>query len=224
MKRTRDEQEQIADEPEPFVEKKRKRRLSIKLDSDGIADLTSLSEDEKSDLIAGMLQDEDTQSAFRQMSTTPSIVNPEGLVSPDDIRRVLEAFSWIECIVMPRIIRLRTRQIKDKQLVREGIEISPQVAAKAFTFSDQQLDKLAPLGAQAANNHLPEKIRKWISATGPGAEFLGLLLLALNQQMKTAIILQSVEDQTRARMGAGQGGPAPNANGDARHEEAIGHL
>jgi len=175
-----------------FVEKKRRKRLSLKVDENGIADLGVLSDDEKTALMAAMMQDTEMSSAFSPQSQK----GPEGgLVSPDDVRRLLGAFTLVEQFLVPRYIKYRTTERNlDGTVKKQGITITPVVAAQAFTFTEGQYDKLCPIGAQAANEHLPEKVKEWIAKTGPGAEFIGLLFLTIHSQINAAIILQKLED------------------------------
>lgn len=198
--------------PRAFVEKKRRRKMSVHLDEDGIVDVSALSDEEKTNLIAGMLRDADTQAAFSQMSTTAPGITP-GMLSPDDVRRLLQWFEVVEVAVMPKIIKMRTTVKMHGQVVKEGVLISPQVAVKAFTFPPETMEKMAPLGAMAANVHLPEKIRLWLTSIGPGSEFIGLFLLSINAQVKSAILMQSVLDQA-AKGQVTSHEPAPQASGN----------
>jgi hypothetical protein len=185
----------VAEEPEiePFTPKKRKRKMSLKLDENGIADISGMSEDDKSALLAAVMMDEDTKGAFSQ--TQPAGQQVSGLVSADDIRRLFGLVEIGECFVLPRLIKSRTTIRNLDGTVRQpGVTISPTVASQAFTFQPQTLDKVCPLWAQAANEHLPEKIRRWICATGPLGEAIGITLYAVNQQIKLAILLQRAEE------------------------------
>jgi hypothetical protein len=209
------------EEPKAFVEKKRKKRMSLKLDEEGIADISALDTDEKSALVAAMMMDDDTKGAFG--GTTPqSTAAGEGLVSADDVRRLMQVVSVGEAWLMPKIIKSRTTVKNNDGTIRvPGVEISPAIAVQAFTFPDKVLDKMCPLGAQAANEHLPESIRVWISKTGPTAEFFGLLILAIHTQMQTAIVLQRMED-ARAQGGGQSSTPSEPSNGTTATGFSVG--
>ena len=217
-KQIEDEQE----EPQAFTRARRKRRMSIALDENGVADLSVMDPEQKSSLLAAMMTDEDTKDAFTATGSQ-SDEPVSGIISSEDMRRLLGLFSFAETWVMPPIIEARTKELNpDGTIKKKGIKLSPQVTAQAFTFNEKQLDKLCPLGAKALNEHLPEWALQWIAKTGPLTEFAGLLLLTVHSQMQTAILLQVAEDKKAAASGTvATTPPPPGSNGEAQQIRQV---
>jgi hypothetical protein len=165
-----------------------KRRISLKLDGDGQIKWDDVSEEQKADLIAGLLTDSDAQTAFKEVgSTVESSESIPTEFNSEHIGMALDLFSMLERIVMPTIIKYKTKG---------AIKIPPEIASEAFRFTDDQKQKLGPSGAQLANQYISQEWKDKILKVGPGAEFGFFLFMCVKQQTETAIELYKKNQPT----------------------------
>jgi len=175
----------------PQRRSRRGRKLII---TDCGPDWSPFSEDEKVEMLASLAADDETAatiSAVRSADKGPGGTRVEG----KHIEWFLTAFEKIEQMFLPKLIEKKSKG---------EFKIDPDIAAQTLRFDEKQREKLVPLGVEAANKHLPERIKKALTYVGPGAEFMGELLIVINDQQVHMLTAQVNRNTQKAKNGNGQ--------------------
>jgi hypothetical protein len=183
--------EQAFVENEEAVEKKRtgKRKISLKLDSDGQIQWDTVSEDQKAELISGLLTDQDAQAAFKEMESTGAVeVGPLHFTS-EHVGMLLDGVAILCRMTIPAIIKNRSKGI---------VNIGPEIASKAFRYTAEQKESLGPDGAAFLNEQVPESWKEWLLKIGPGARFFGGMAMCIKLQTDSAMELWKKNRPTAA--------------------------
>jgi Holliday junction resolvase len=171
------------------VEVNRPRRLSLKLDEEGHIDWSSTSAKVKEQFADVVANDPEALETIGLAAGATEVENPLE-VTVEHVKDFLDAYVWIEQFAIPKFIAVKT---KGKLVIPDDI------SAQAFTISPEAKDKLAPSGAQWANENIPEWMRKWLLLIGPGAQFFGGLALITMTQTKTALRMTAERMQTEGQ-------------------------
>lgn len=129
-------------------------------------------------------------SALRSDLKVTEIANPAalapgavpGLVQPQHVDDLLDVFGYAEQFVLPGMI------VKKSQ--GRIARIDPDIAERAFSFTQEQKDKLSRSGADTCNELLPEVVQRYIVKTSNVGAFFGGLMTTVKAQMEMAILLQ----------------------------------
>ena len=166
-------------EGDSAVTQKAKPRITLPLTIDGKFDFASMRDGSKKKLVEAIANDPD---AFKQFGIGAIEVasSTEGPIKDEHVALLLTGYEYAERIAIPKYIEKQSKGL---------VKLSPELAAQAFSFSQQQREKLCPAGAKWLNQILPEKIKDWIAKGGPGAEFLMGLAFATHEQTKVALTM-----------------------------------
>lgn len=163
------------EKPEPFSLREDaptpKKRLSLGLVESGGFDWDSMRPTTRALFEASLRSDPNVLRAV-----SPEVAS-SGLIQPEHIHQLLDAFSFAEQWAVPAVLK--------KQ---KGIELHPDAYA-ALSFTDQQKEMLGGPGAASANDLLPESFRLyWLKGSNIAA-FLGIFALCIQQHIKMALAI-----------------------------------
>lgn len=167
MKKIREEtpQESFVENPAVAESTTKPQRISLRVSEDGSIDWDSASQKTK-DLFSSVVSQDPTALEMIGLAAGGAGAElPEGYVTPEQMRDFLNGYSWLVRYLAPVVVEKKSHGL---------IRCNKMVAEQTFRFSDNQLDMLAPNGAEWVNNSMPEWMRKFIFETvGPGAKFFG---------------------------------------------------
>jgi hypothetical protein len=102
-------------------------------------------------------------------------------ITEDHVKWALKRYMDGCSYVIPAVLKSRSQGI---------IVIPKDLAHSVYQLKDSQLDELAPDGAKFFNQQfekLPEWIKEWFLAVGPGAKFFGQLAVITALQTQTLV-------------------------------------
>lgn len=157
---------------EPFEEqnvgsRRRTSRVSLPIGEDGSIDWEGAKPGTRERFAELVSSDPTALEIFAESLKSETEAVPYA-ITEDHVKTFLTLYGIATSYIAPVVIEKRTRG---------RIKIPHDLASRVYAINDAQKDKLAPPGAQWANAHVPEKIRKLIAEIGPGAEFLGGLAM-----------------------------------------------
>lgn len=175
MKRVREKpSEAFVERPQEETQGRRGRRISLKLDENGAIDWSQLSDDQKDQFFSTITNDPDVlekiAASFGDGDEGDGATG--GPVSVDEVKMALTLYAQGEAWLIPAYIKKQSKGL---------VKIPPEVAQQIFQFSPETLDKMAPDGAQFANETLipilPDWLKDLLLNIGPGAKFFGALAM-----------------------------------------------
>ena len=187
------------------------RRISLRVDEDGAIDWSQSTEQQKEAFFAAVANDPETLEKVAASIGEDGEIKA-GPVTEDHVKTALTYYAKGEALLIPYIIKKKSKGL---------IKVDSKLAEKVFSFEPEELDAMAPDGAQFANEeiipNLPEWLSKWIFELGPGEKFLGALVF--HTFAKTTALLNHLKTQPQTIEGNDQ--PVTEAaggtNGGAAH-------
>lgn len=181
---------------EAFVERQqeetqsnRSRRISLRVNEEGAIDWSQMSDKQK-------------EMFFETISNDPDVLErvagavgdgeggEAGLITEDHVKWFLSMYAKGEAWAIPAYIKKQSKGL---------VVIPPKVAEEVYSFSEKELESMGPDGAQFANEsiipNLPEWMKGWIVELGPGAKFIGALMI--HTVMKTQALTEWLKTQPR---------------------------
>jgi hypothetical protein len=129
-------------------------------------------------------QKEGIEQARRAFASQPEPATGEvQFITEDHVKMALRLFETGCAYAIPELINSRVR-------TEGGTPIPRELALRVYQLTPEQLDALAPDGAIFANQqfqNLPEWLKQWILAVGPGAKFFGQLSFITAMQTKAML-------------------------------------
>ena len=174
--------------------------IHIKLTPQGTFDWSNASPKMKERLAGALANDPEARNLAGMKAEAIAGVEDALSINEGEVKDFLDGYAIVTSQVVPRIVAARSQG---------RIQIPADVAAIAFAFDDKTKDELAPAGAEWANHHLPESVKRFLKSIGPGAKFFGGLIACTYAQ--TRVALQMMESRTQN-----------GANGRAVHTVATG--
>lgn len=135
------------------------------------------------------------------------------VITPKHIGQFLDLLAFMERLIVPPMVEKKTK-----------LKMHPSVVQRCFVFSDKVKSDLGPCGAEAANNVLPEAVKRAISKVGPGAEFIGGLAVAVHAQFTMALTLTMQMEFKRRQAAGAQSAPPAGANGEAKEAPPMAPM
>jgi hypothetical protein len=187
---------------ESFVERPQEetqskaRRISLRVDEDGAIDWSQSTEQQKEAFFEAISKDPDTLEKVAASLGEDGEIQV-GPVTEDHVKTALTYYAKGEALLIPYIIKKKSKGL---------IKVDPEFANKVFAFEPEELNEMAPDGAQFANEevipHLPEWMSNWITELGPGEKFLGALVF--HTFAKTTALLNHLKTQPQTVEGNAQ--------------------
>ena len=156
------------DEPSPS----KAERISLKLKDDGLVDWESHRGDTKEKIIKAFANDPEALKLIGMQS--PLLPDGQGW-SEENAKVALETLATVDAWLVSFVLKTTMK-----------MPLDPQVQAKAFKFTPEQLKEMAPRAARVANKYSSSAILKYqdeIALAGMFATYLG-------EQTKQAIGMQ----------------------------------
>lgn len=178
----------FVERPQEETQTSKSRRISLRVDDSGAIDWTGASDEQKEAFYSAVTSDPDTLlkvAASVEEGGEGEVVGP---VTEDHVKIFLKYYGKAEAFIVPAIIKKKSKGL---------VKVDPAIAEKTFEFSDEELNSMAPDGAEFANKeiipNLPEWLSKWIFELGPGEKFLGAM--AFHTWMRTMALMDYLKTQ-----------------------------
>ena len=116
-----------------------------------------------------------------ESSAGEAIVGEVQIISEENVKWALKRYMDGCSYAAPALLRSRSQGV---------IDIPHDLAKQVYRLTDEQLSELAPDGAKFANQQfekLPQWIKEWFLAIGPGAKFFGQLAVITAMQTQTLV-------------------------------------
>ena len=152
--------------------------LHFKLTPQGTIDWEKASPKMKERIANALATDPEAKNLMGMKADAIQAVDDALRINESEVKDFIEGYAFVTAQVIPRIVAIRSKG---------RIVIPPDVAAIAFTFDEKTKDEAAPAGAEWANEHLPEGVKRFIKSIGPGAKFFGALMAGTYAQTKAAL-------------------------------------
>lgn len=124
---------------------------------------------------------EQVRVAMAREGSSTAIEGEVQIISEDNVKWALKRYMDGCAYAAPAFLRSRSKG---------AIDIPRELAQQVYRLSDEQLEELAPDGAKFANQqfeNLPQWIKDWFLAIGPGAKFFGQLAFITAMQTQTLV-------------------------------------
>lgn len=168
----------------------RSRRLSLRLNDEGGIDWSQSTDDQKQAFLDAIANDPDALEKMSEVAAGMEGEESSGPVTAEQVKTFLTLYAKGEAYFVPWFIKKQSKGL---------IRIAPEVAEKFYQFSQEQLDSMAPDGAEFANKelipNLPDWLKDWLFVIGPGAKFFGAL--ALHTVVGTTGLINYIKQQPR---------------------------
>jgi hypothetical protein len=189
-KREKPDFEEVAQDAAPRTRRSSSRVAKLFFSDSGQLDYDRTDAEHIGRAVEALSKDPTYTHLFQQ--ETKSGLN---VIEPKHVEWFLTAVEKLERFLIPRLV---ARKAVFGQPVG-AFRIDADVAERAFTFPKEDREKIVPLGVETANANLPEKVKLLITKVGPGTEFLGRIMVSLQEQQVRAIQLQVAKYQKTFR-------------------------
>lgn len=175
--------EDIVEESTDKVDGRFRPRVTIPITEEGKLDFSNMKAPSRERLTKALQEDPTAFGSFGAGTTGTDIVSTkDGPVTPDHINILLSFYEQAERFAIPKFLSKTTDKATGIPVI-----IPSNIAERAFVFSVETRTRLCPPGATFLNQTLPPWLLKFIAKGGPGAEFIGGLLVATYMQTQAAI-------------------------------------
>jgi len=181
------------DSPEEPGRAPRGSRVTLRMDSQGAADWSALSETKQEQLAGAISKNPEALGAILRAS--PELTKQLGIagvdfgVKPEHVKRILKILNSAEKAILPHIIN---KQATEK--LKRPFRLDPDIVQQGMTLTPEQLEAAAVPGAMAANEHLPQSIKDYIVKIGPLGEFLGAIAEIGHAHVDAVVSMQLARD------------------------------
>jgi len=168
-------------------------RVSMRLTAEGAADWDGMREATRQQVVEAIVASPAAISAVIAASPQLRALDPTngmlGMVTQEHMKRLLSISITGEKMLMPRFIEQHV-----SQRLKRPFKLDPDVVQQGFAVPQEQIDKVSIPLAQAANEHLPQRVKEYIVKVGPLGEALAGLTDIVKTQLQTVIMLQLARD------------------------------
>lgn len=118
-----------------------------------------------------------------------------GLITEEHMKIVLKYYGYLPANTIPSLINPKLR-------VAGRPEISSDMALSSYMLTSEQIESMAPDGAQFFNQlieGLPQWVKDLIFSVGPGAKFFGQLAIITAMQTKAMLDAYKIQNPIEAQ-------------------------
>jgi len=156
-------------------------RISLKLKDDGTVDWDSHRGDTRERIVKAFANDAET---LRMIGLSSPLLPAGQGVTDENARAILKGLATVDAMLFGFVSSTFFK-----------FHIEPKVSAQCFQFTDAQLDEMAPRAARLANKYSSAAMLKYQDEIA----LAGMFGLYVSEQIKTAIVLQSMLNVRRAK-------------------------